>query len=317
MARQVLDIAHILCITDNIWESSLNEGGDRFWIHRFSQLWRPGDLDHELGWPWILYRLICLIDFYPFQYWACGSVEFYCERMDGQMDVRTDGHLNWFLGHLNKRWPENTSILVVLFTGCFCVAIGFHNLPLLDLSTSLYVRLRQLLQRYSFTTFQQSCFRYPSYSRSFTTTIIIVHKTGGDILVFQAVLLVWRQRHRYLRLSSALFQATTSLKRTHYVPGCVYCLEAYALCYWMRVLHWSVRVYFLVACTALRRMQCVPGCVYCPKAFALCSWLRVLPESVRTTFLAACRSLKRTHYVLHCVYCFEAYALFSWLHVVP
>ena len=31
-------------------------GGDRFWNRRFSQLWRPRDLD--LRWPWILYRSI-------------------------------------------------------------------------------------------------------------------------------------------------------------------------------------------------------------------------------------------------------------------
>ena len=54
-----------------------------FWNRPFSRLRRPCDLD--LGWPWILYRSICLIDLYPFHYWACGSVEFHCERTTVQI----------------------------------------------------------------------------------------------------------------------------------------------------------------------------------------------------------------------------------------
>ena len=54
-------------------------------IHRrFSQLWRPRDLDLDLRWPWILYRSICLIDLYQFHYWACGSIVFQCQRTDVQ-----------------------------------------------------------------------------------------------------------------------------------------------------------------------------------------------------------------------------------------
>ena len=80
-----------------------------------------------------------------------------------------------------------------------------------------------------------SCFRYPSYSRSFTTTIIIVHKTGGGIFVVSDCTSVLTSTAS----SSTPIVSTVrgyapsctciASKRTHYVPGCVCRLKAYAL----------------------------------------------------------------------------------------
>ena len=79
-----LPIVYESLITFEIYP--LNEGGERFWNRRFSQFWWPRDLDLDIGWPWKLYRSICLNDLYPFHYWACSSVDFHCEWTDGNLD---------------------------------------------------------------------------------------------------------------------------------------------------------------------------------------------------------------------------------------
>ena len=155
-----------------------------------------------------------------------------------------------------------------------------------------------------------SCFRYLLYSRSFTTTIIIVYKTGGGIFWCFGLcfcfdingIIINAHRQHCSRLSAIMD---------------VYRLKFEAKRHLVRVSHESARTMLLVACTALRRTQYVPGCVYFSIAYALCSWLRVLPESVRAMLLAAYTDLNRTHYVPDCMYCLEAYASCSWLRVPP
>ena len=71
---------------------------NRFWNRRFPQICRPRDLDLDLGWHWILYRSICLID-------PIHSTIKHVAPLSFIVNGRTDGWTSQLvlLGHLSKR----------------------------------------------------------------------------------------------------------------------------------------------------------------------------------------------------------------------
>ena len=70
-------------------------------------------------------RSICLIDLYPFHYWACGSVEFHCERADVQI----------------RRWKisvqeESSEPSGILMKGSWGLSLASHDPDWLSIVTT-------------------------------------------------------------------------------------------------------------------------------------------------------------------------------------